>query len=95
MRRARFAADFTALALEAAQALVKGGVKLVGIDYLSIEQFGSPQPAVHRTLLGAGIVLVEGLDLADIKQGNYELCCLPLRVMGAEGSPARAILRKA
>lgn len=87
-----FHEDYTYLAPDGAEHLVAQGVKLVGIDYLSIEQFHSGHHRTHLTLLGAGIVIVEGLNLDGIADGRYELCCLPLRIAGCDGAPARAVL---
>lgn len=70
---------------------MRRGVRLVGIDYLSIAPPDDPAP-VHRTLLDAGMVIVEGLDLRRVDAGLYELICLPLRIVGSDGSPARALL---
>ena len=90
-----FRKDFTFLSLNAAKALVEVGIKLVGIDYLSIEQFGSVDHAVHKTLLEREIVILEGLDLRAVPAGDYELICLPLKYTGStgDGAPARTILR--
>lgn len=90
-----FRTDFTYITPEAARMLAEGGVKLVGIDYLSVEKFGSEDHAVHRTLLENEIVILEGLDLRDVPPGDYELICLPLKYIGGkgDGAPARAILR--
>lgn len=71
----------------AAQALVDQGVRLVGVDGMSVGDEGA-----HRVLLGAGVVVVEGLDLSGVEPGSYELYCLPLRLVGSDGAPARAIL---
>ncbi len=87
-----FHTDFTGLAPDAAPWLVERGFLLVGIDYLSIERFRAPDHPVHRTLLGAGIVIVEGLDLRQVAAGRYFLVCAPLKVVGAEGAPARVFL---
>jgi arylformamidase len=84
-----FAEDFASLDGDAASALVERGVRLVGVDYLSVGG-----EAAHHALLEAGVVPVEGLDLRGIEPGPYELVCLPLRVVGADGAPARAILIK-
>ena len=65
----------------------------MGIDYLSIQRYADPD-ATHRTLLGAGVAVLEGLDLADAPLGLYELICLPLRLVGAEAAPARVVLRE-
>jgi arylformamidase len=91
--RGRFAADYQALTLDAARALAQAGVGLVAIDYLSIEAFAAPGHPVHRCLLEAGVVVLEGLDLSDVEPGPYELCCLPLRLRDGDGAPARALLR--
>ncbi|MDQ3754953.1 MAG: cyclase family protein [Acidobacteriota bacterium] len=90
-----FREDFTYITPEAARALVEAGVKLVGIDYLSIEKFKSEDFAAHKTLLGAGVVIVEGLNLSGVPAGAYELICLPLKLAGGsgDGAPARVVLR--
>jgi len=89
-----FHRDFAYIAPDAAQLLADSGVLLVGVDYISAEQFGAPAPATHRILLGKGIPMVEGLLLAEIRPGEYDLIVLPLKVSGYEGAPARAVLRK-
>jgi len=91
-REKGFQKDFAFLDEDAAKYLVEIGVELVGIDYLSIEQFGTSNPTTHLTLLGAGVIIIEGLDLSDIKPGLYKLICLPLLIRGCEGSPCRAVL---
>lgn len=90
--RSGFQKDFVAFAWDAAQWIVDHGIKLVGIDYLSAESFGVSEPKTHRILLGAGIIIVEGLDLRNIAPGNYTLACLPLKIKNGDGGPARAIL---
>ena len=85
--RNEFTRDFVRLDGEAAAYLVERGVKLLGIDYLSI---GDAE--AHRTLLSAVVVCVEGLDLRGIEPGSYELVCLPLKLVGSYGAPARAVL---
>lgn len=87
-----FVPDYTYLAPDGAEYLVSRGVELVGVDYLSIEQFHSGHHRTHRTLLGKDVVIVEGLALAEPAPGEYELVCLPLRLEGLDGAPARAIL---
>lgn len=87
-----FQRDYTYLAPDGAEYLVSKGVKLVGIDYLSIEQFHSGHHRTHRTLLGSDVVIVEGLNLRDIEAGEYDFICLPLRLEGLDGAPARAVL---
>lgn len=89
-----FHEDFTYLAPDAAQLLADAGVELVGIDYLSIEKFHSPEPKTHLALLTKGIPVVEGLSLADVTAGDYDLIVLPLRITGHEAAPARAILKR-
>lgn len=94
LTKKEFLKDYTFLAPDGAQYLVDNGVELVGIDYLSIEQFHSGHHRTHRTLLGAGVVIVEGLDLSAPPPGEYEFICLPLRIEGCDGAPARAVLIK-
>ena len=90
-----FRKDFTHLLPEAAQMLVARQIKLVGTDYLSIEKFHSGHHQTHLTLLRNEVVIVEGLNLADVPEGDYELLCLPLRIAegSGDGAPARAVLR--
>ncbi|HEX2341022.1 MAG TPA: cyclase family protein [Vicinamibacterales bacterium] len=90
----QFRSDFVFLTEEAARALVDAGVQLVGIDYLSIEEYRKPGAPAHKALLSSGVVIVEGLDLSSAEPGPYEVICLPVRVMGADGAPARVILRR-
>lgn len=89
-----FQKDFVYLETDAAEALVARGVKLVGIDYLSIEKFGFDKPTTHWTLLGNNVFIVEGLDLNEIAPGDYELICLPLKIKDGDGGPARVVLRE-
>ena len=89
-----FHKDFIGIAPDAAQLLADAGVDLLGVDYLSAEQFGAPEPLTHRTLLGRGVVIVEGLDLRRVGGGNYELTVLPVRLKGLEAAPARALLKR-
>jgi len=89
-----FHRDFAYIAPDAAQLLADAGVRLVGVDYISAEQFGAPAPRTHQILLGRGIPIVEGLDLRPAPAGDYDVIVLPLKVAGHEGAPARAILRK-
>ena len=86
-----FQTDFVALSPDAAHYLIRRGVRLVGIDYLSIAPFGDGL-ATHQAFLQAGVVILEGLDLSKIAPGRYTLYCLPLKLAGADGAPARAIL---
>jgi arylformamidase len=92
IREREFHQDYTYLAPDGAAYLAKLGVRLVGVDYLSVEQFHSGHHKTHRTLLEKGIVIVEGLDLSGPPMGPYELCVLPLRLAGLDGAPARAVL---
>jgi arylformamidase len=93
MDSAEFHRDFAYITADAAQLLADGGVKLVGVDYISAEQFGAPVPRAHQILLGKNIPIIEGLDLGNAPAGDYELIVLPIKVAGHEGAPARAILR--
>jgi arylformamidase len=90
----KFQKDFVYITEEGAKFLVSHGVKLVGIDYLSVEKFGSADYATHHLFLRNQVVIIEGLNLSDIGSGEYELIALPLRIKGADGSPARVILRE-
>lgn len=83
---------FNALTQDAATWIGDRELKLVGIDYLSIQRFDDG-PETHQILLGAGVCILEGLDLSEVSPGDYELVCLPLRLQVAEAAPARAILR--
>jgi arylformamidase len=87
-----FQRDFTFVTKDAAEVLVERGVRALGMDYLSIEEFGSPDFPVHHRLLGAGVFVIEGLDLRAVTPGRYYLVCLPLRFPGLDGAPARAVL---
>jgi arylformamidase len=89
-----FHRDFAYIAPDAAQLLADAAVQLVGIDYISAEQFGAPSPMTHRILLGKGIPIVEGLALAGVRAGQYDLIVLPMKVADHEGAPARAVLRR-
>ncbi len=93
LRQQAFQEDHVYLTPDAAVYLSQVGIKLVGFDYLSIEKFGSRDYAAHKALLGAGVVIVEGLDLSDVEPGEYDMTCLPLRIAGGDGSPARVVLR--
>ena len=90
--KAEFQRDFVYLTLDAAGLLVERGIRAVGIDYLSIEQFGSSDFPVHHRLLGAGVFVIEGLDLRAVEAGRYTLVCLPLKFPDLDGAPARAVL---
>ena len=88
-----FDQDFVSLRADAAQYLVDQGVMTVGVDYLSIGGFNKDGVETHQIMLGAGIWVIEGLNLSDIKPGYYELICLPLKLEGADGAPCRVVLR--
>jgi arylformamidase len=87
-----FTRDYCALAPDGAEYLLEREVELVGIDYLSIEPYGSLDFAVHHLLLEHGVVIVEGLELSAVPAGIYQLICLPLRLEGLDGAPARVVL---
>jgi arylformamidase len=87
-----FQRDFTFVTKDAADVLVERGVRALGMDYLSIEEFGSPDFPVHHRLLGAGVFVIEGLDLGHVTPGRYYLVCLPLKFPDLDGAPARAVL---
>jgi arylformamidase len=89
--RPRFSDDFIGLTDGAARALVGRGIALVGADYLSIAPHGKAAPT-HHAFLKAGVVILEGLDLRGVEPGPHDLVCLPLRIVGCDGAPARALL---
>lgn len=88
-----FVPHFTGLSADGADFLVESGARLVGIDYLSIEASHSAGAPAHKRLLESGIIIVESLDLSSVPPGEYELICLPLRLSGLDGAPARVVLR--
>ena len=88
-----FRTDFVFVAADAAEYLAECRVALLGVDYLSVGGSAIDMEATHRALLEAGILIVEGLDLCAVQPGAYELVCLPLRIVGSDGAPARALLR--
>ena len=89
-----FVEDFVFISRDAAGLLAERGVLSVGIDYLSVGGYQTDSSETHRILLGAGIWVIEGLNLSRVAPGRYEMVCLPLRLEGGEGAPARAILRR-
>jgi arylformamidase len=89
-----FHSDYIGVTEAAARYLVANGIKVLGVDYLSVEVFKAPGAPAHHLLLGAGVTIIEGLDLRNVDQGIYELICLPLRVVGGDGAPARVVLRR-
>jgi arylformamidase len=86
-----FNTDYVAINEDAANYLVDRGVKLIGVDYLSVAPFEDTAPT-HKVLLQAGVIIVEGLDLSKVSRGRYNFFCLPLKLEGSDGAPARAIL---
>jgi arylformamidase len=89
-----FHTDYVGITESGAKHLVDHGVKLVGVDYLSVEHFHTPGAPAHHVLLGAGTIIIEGLNLLDVEPGVYEMFCLPLRIVGCDGAPARVVLRR-
>ncbi len=87
-----FYEEFAALTADGAQWVVDRGIGLIGIDYLSIQLFADAVSTTHLVLLGAEVIIVEGLDLREIAPGPYNLTCLPMKIAGADGAPVRAIL---
>ncbi len=87
-----FRSDFVALTADAAAWLVEHSIRLVGVDYLSVEPVECAESPVHRALLGSGVVIIEGLNLTNVAPGEYTLVCLPLKLAGSDGAPARVIL---
>ncbi|HEY6674320.1 MAG TPA: cyclase family protein [Rubrobacteraceae bacterium] len=92
MQREEFEEGYSAISREAAEYLVEIGVETIGVDYLSVEPFEDAGFSTHHTLLGADVVILEGLVLTEVEPGEYFLTCLPLKLAGSDGSPARAIL---
>jgi arylformamidase len=92
-RKDEFDEDFIFITRDGAEYLAERGVQTVGVDYLSVGGFKEDAVETHVALLDKGIWIIEGLDLSGVEPGLYELICLPLKLMGSEGSPARAVLR--
>lgn len=89
-----FHSDYAYLSEGGARFLVDQGVKVVGIDYLSVEQFKKPGAPAHHALLGSGVIIIEGLNLSDAEAGRYEMYCLPLKILDGDGAPARVVLKR-
>jgi arylformamidase len=89
-----FHQDYVGVTDSGAKYLVEHGIKVVGVDYLSVEKFHNPGAPAHHVLLGAGTIVIEGLNLHQVDPGVYEMFCLPLRVVGSDGAPARVVLRR-
>ncbi len=92
-RYSRFRSNYVHLDIEGADYLANQGIKMVGIDSYSVENFDSKDNLCHKVLLGAGVLILEMLDLRDVDPGEYELICLPLNIFNGDGAPVRAILR--
>ncbi len=92
MHQAAFSEDFVCLSLDVARLCVAEGASLLGIDYLSVDKYGDDSLSVHRALLENDVLILEGIDLADVPCGRYSLICLPLSIPDAEASPVRAVL---
>jgi arylformamidase len=90
--RVKFPDAYACLTPEAARWVVDRGIKLIGVDFLSVEQKGAEGHPVHHTLLENGVVIVEGLNLGEVEPGAYTLLCLPLKIVAGDGGPARAAL---
>jgi arylformamidase len=91
-KNAGFQKDFTAITADGAQSLVEKNLKIIGVDYLSISPYDDTATP-HQIFLRAGVIILEGINLAHVPEGIYELICLPLKIKGADGAPARAVLR--
>jgi len=89
-----FHKEYVGIAESGARYLVDHGIKVLGVDYLSVEVFETPGAPAHHLLLGGGTIVIEGLNLRDVDPGVYEMFCLPLRIVGSDGAPARVVLRK-
>jgi arylformamidase len=89
-----FHEDYVGVTESGARHLVEHGIKVVGVDYLSVEQFKNVGKPAHHVLLGAGTIVIEGLDLREAEPGIYDMFCLPLRIVGSDGAPARVVLRR-
>lgn len=89
-----FHEDYVGVTASGAEHLIARGIKVVGVDYLSVEQFKKPGAPAHHVLLGGGAIVIEGLNLQEVEAGIYDMVCLPLRVVGADGAPARVLLRR-
>ena len=94
LKQRQFEQDYAFISEDAARYLVDMGIKLVGIDYLSVEKYHNEGRPVHHILLGVGVVIIEGLDLTGVPSGDYELLCLPLKIKDGDGAPARVFLRE-
>lgn len=89
-----FHTDFVGVTESGARFLVDRGVKVLGVDYLSVEPYKTPGAPAHHVLLGSGTIVIEGLNLRDVEPGTYDMFCLPLAIVGSDGAPARVVLRR-
>ena len=89
-----FHTDYVGITASGAEHLIAHGIKVVGVDYLTVEEFKKPGAPAHHALLGGGAIIIEGLNLRDVEPGIYDMLCLPLRVVGADAAPARVVLRR-
>jgi arylformamidase len=89
-----FRQDFIGVTESGAKYLIEHGIKVIGVDYLSVEEFKKPGAPAHHLLLGGGTIVIEGLNLRDVEPGIYEMLCLPLAIAGSDGAPARVVLRR-
>ena len=89
-----FHPEYVGVTEAGARYVIDHGIKLLGVDYLSVEEFKKPGAPAHHVLLGGGTIVIEGLNLRDVEPGVYEMFCLPLRIVGADGAPARVVLRQ-
>lgn len=94
MKKAEFSEDFVYLDKSACELIAGSGVKTVGLDYITIDPHGSESFPAHKTLLYNGVCIIESINLDEVEQGEYYLVCLPLKLIGTDGAPARAILLK-
>jgi arylformamidase len=90
----QFQEHYVYIPADTARYLAGKRVQTVGVDYLSVGAFNGDGPEAHRALLSAGVWIIEGLNLEAVKPGDYELVCLPLKLLGSDGAPARAVLRQ-
>ena len=93
-KTSEFQTSFVHIPADTARYLAAKNVLTVGVDYLSVGGFNTDGPQTHQALLGAGVWIIEGLNLGGVEPGDYELVCLPLKMVGSDGAPARAVLRK-
>jgi arylformamidase len=89
-----FHPEYIGMTEAGARYVIDHGIKVLGVDYLSVEEFKKPGAPAHHVLLGGGTIVIEGLNLRDVEPGVYEMFCLPLRIVGADGAPARVVLRQ-